>query len=107
MTAQEQNLDVVTEHLTYLAGRHARVSDLITGANRTASDIAADVVSSHGIVCATTGIAVSFAETQRKAAGTAMFTTSTELDTKLVAAATNYEDVDYREGRSLGDACQV
>ena len=79
----------------------------MTGANRTTADVAANIISSHGLACSATSFAVSIAETARKTAGTQLNKVSTELTAKLTTAAANYEDVDYREGRSLGQACQV
>jgi hypothetical protein len=107
MSDQDQNLKVVTGHLTHLATSQLRAADLVTGANRTTADVAANIISSHGLVCSATSVAVSMAETARKTAGTQLNKVSTELSAKLTTAATNYDDVDYREGRSLGQACQV
>jgi hypothetical protein len=107
MTGQQQNLQVVTDHVRELAKRQQTAADKIMGANRTTGDVAANIFSSHGLVCSATSIAVSTAETARKAAGEAMYKVSTELVAKLNTAATNYDNVDYREGRSLGEACQL
>jgi hypothetical protein len=107
VSGQEQNLKVVVDHINGLAEKQQRAADLFTGANRTTAGVAANVVSTHGLVCSATSIAVSVAETARKAAGSQLLTVSTELAAKLTTAATNYDDVDYREGRSLGQACQV
>lgn len=107
MSDQEQNLRVVTSHINHLAAKQHTAVDNITGANRTTGTVAANVVSTHGLACSATSIAVSSADAARKAAGAALFTVSTELEAKLTTAAVNYADVDYRAGNSLGQACEL
>jgi hypothetical protein len=107
MSSEEQNLKVVTDHVTELASKQQRAAHLFVGANRTTGDVAADILSTHGLVCSATSIAVSAADTARKTAGSNLYKVSCELATKLSTAAINYGDADYRAGRSLGQACQM
>lgn len=107
MSDQEQNLQVVTGHINHLAEKQHTAADKIMGANRTTGDVAANVSSTHGLVCSATSMAVSAADTARKTAGAALYKVSTELETKLNTAATNYENADYRAGKSLGQACEL
>jgi hypothetical protein len=107
MSDQDKNLQVVTEHLDHLAEKQQTAADKITGANRMTGDVSANIVSTHGLVCSATSIAVSAADDARKAAGAALYKTSSELATKLTTAAINYNDTDYRSGNSLGQACQL
>lgn len=58
-------------------------------------------------MCFATSHAMSKGETARKDAGDTMYTVSTEFKQKLDTAAVNYKDVDYREGRSIGEAVNV
>jgi hypothetical protein len=107
MSDLDQNLKVVTDHLGELASKQQTAADKMTGANRAAADIAAKVENTHGMICWATSMAMSKAEAARHTAGSTMQKVSTELKQKLTTAATNYDNVDYREGRALGDACQV
>lgn len=101
-----KNLQVVTEHIDNLAELQQRAADKITGANRTTGGVSERVESTHGLVCMATSSAVESIDTARKAAGAALFTTSTELAAKLTTAALNYNDTDYRAGKSIGQVCQ-
>ncbi len=107
MTDQDQNLKVVVDHVNELAARQHTTADKITGANRSVGDVAAQAVRTHGLVCSATSVALATADTGRTAAGAALHTVSTELEAKLTTAAINYDDADYRAGRSLGQACQM
>jgi Excreted virulence factor EspC, type VII ESX diderm len=107
MTDQQQNLQVVTDHITLLAGKQQTAADKLLGANRTSGDVSDSVASTHGYVCWATTLAVSNADTARKAAGAALFRVSNELSEKLTTAANNYNNADYMAGRSLGQACRM
>jgi hypothetical protein len=104
---QDQNLRVLTEHIIRLAEKQQTAADKVLGANRMTGDVASRVTSTHGLVCSATSLAVSGADTARKAAGEALHKVSTELSEKLTTAANNYNNADYRAGRSLGQACQM
>lgn len=103
MSDLEQNLKVVTDHLHELSKSQQTAADKITGANRATADIAAAVESSHGLICFPTSQVMPAGEDARKVAGDTMFNVSTDFTAKLDAAATNYVNVDYREGRSIGE----
>lgn len=102
MSDLEMNLSVVTEYLGELAAKQQTAADLITTANSHVADIASKVQSTHGQVCWATVQALSGDE-DRKAAGHTLATVSTEFNEKLGRAAANYNNTDYREGRSIGE----
>ncbi|MGV0811687.1 type VII secretion target [Mycolicibacterium boenickei] len=108
MSNLDLNLKVLTEYLGELGAKHQTATDLITGANRSVADIAAKIEASHGLMCWATIRALSGGE-PRKAAGETLAKVSAEFTEKLGRAAINYNDVDYRAGRSIGaagTACQ-
>lgn len=107
MSDQDKNLHVLTEHIDHLAQKQQTAADKITGANRTTGDVSANILSTHGLVCSATSIALSAADEARQTAGASLHKTSSELATKLATAAVNYNDTDYRSGNSLGQACQL
>ena|ERR1700712_76886 len=107
MSDFEMNLKVVTDYLAELGRTQETAANKITGANRETADIAAKIEATHGLVCYATSQAMSAGETARKEAGDAMYTVSTEFQQKLDTAAVNYQDVDYREGRSIGEVFNV
>jgi hypothetical protein len=107
MTGQDQNLQVLTDHLHELAALQHTAADKITGANRQIGDVAGKVLSTHGLVCALTSLALTTIDTDRQAVGGLLFKVSTELEEKLDTAATDYNNTDYLAGRSLGWACRV
>lgn len=107
MTAAEQNLKIVTDHLARLSDIQRRGSDLFTGANRSTSGVAENVSRTHGLVCQLTNLALSAAETARKSAGENLHQKSAEMAEQLTTAAANYNDADYRAGRSLGGAIKA
>ncbi|WP_268793721.1 ESX-1 secretion-associated protein [Mycolicibacterium wolinskyi] len=105
----ELNLKVVTDYLQELGRSQQQAADQITGANRFVADCASKVESTHGLVCWATTRALAN-DADRNAAGQTLARVSTELRDKLAIAATNYNNIDYREGRSLGEAgaaCEV
>lgn len=107
MSDLESNLTVVTGHLTELGGFQETAANKITGANRETADIAAKIEESHGLICHATSQAMAEGETARRDAGDSLYTVSIEFKQKLDTAAVNYNDVDYRAGRSIGEAFNV
>jgi hypothetical protein len=105
-TDQQQNLQVLTDHIRYLAEKQQQAVNQITGANRSIADPARNVLDTHGLVCGATNLAVSAAEEARRAAGGALFKVSTELVEKLHAAATRYETTDAAGANDIG-ACEA
>jgi Excreted virulence factor EspC, type VII ESX diderm len=104
VTDSEQNLKVLSEHVRRLATEQQAAAGRITVANQAAQNVAGSLWSTHGVVCAPTNIAMSTAETARKAAGAVLWKVSTELSEKLTNAADNYDNVDSQEGQDIG-AC--
>ncbi|MBJ7341428.1 ESX-1 secretion-associated protein [Mycolicibacterium sp.] len=107
MSDLESNLTVVTGHLTELGNFQETAANKITGANRETADIAAKIRETHGLICYATSQAMAETETARRDAGDTMSTVSTEFKQKLDTAAVNYDNVDYREGRSIGEVFNV
>jgi len=107
MTDFDKNLLVLEEHLHELAARQHTAADKVTGANRAVVDVADAVLTTHGFVCGLTSLALQSIDASRKAAGAALFKTSSELERKLAGAANNYNDADYRSSKSLGGSCEV
>jgi hypothetical protein len=103
VSAQEQNLKVLTDHIRDLAGKQQAAAGRIKVANESVGGVADGMWSTHGVVCAATNMAVSAAETTRDTAGTRLYKVSTELSENLNYAADNYDNVDYREGRNIGE----
>lgn len=104
MTDFEQNLKILTEHIRRLASEQQAAAGRITVANQSAQNVADNMWSTHGAVCAPTNTAMAFAEKARKSAGAVLWRVSTELSEKLTNAADNYDDVDSQEGQDIG-AC--
>jgi Excreted virulence factor EspC, type VII ESX diderm len=102
VSAQEQNLKVLTDHIRDLATKQQAAAGRIKVANESVGEVAGSMWGSHGVACAATNMAVSAAETARATAGTHLYQVSTKLSENLNYAADNYDDVDYREGRSIG-----
>lgn len=109
MSDLDLNLKVLTDYLGELGAKHQIAADLIAGANRSVADITAKIETSHGLICWATIRALNGGEA-RRTAGETLARVSEETAEKLGRAATNYNDVDYREGRSIGEAgtaCQA
>lgn len=105
-TDSEKNLSVLTDHVRHLVTVQQTAVDQITGANRAIVDPGRRMWDTHGIVCTATNVAVSSAETARRAAGGALFRVSAELAEKLTAAANAYDDTDETTAGDI-DACGV
>lgn len=109
MSDLELNLKVLTDFLGELGAKHQTATDLIIGSNRHVADSASKIESSHGLVCWATIQALANGE-PRKAAGATLERVSSEFSEKLDRAATNYNNSDYRSGKSIGVAgteCEV
>ena len=109
MSDLELNLKVLTDFLGELGAKHQTATDLIIGANRQVADSASKIEGSHGLVCWATIQALADGE-PRKAAGETLERVSSEFSEKLNRAATNYNDTDYRNKKTIGVAgteCQA
>lgn len=103
------NLAVLTSYLLELGDKHQKAADLITGANRHTNEIVSNVEGSHGHVCWATTRALAGGE-PRRAAGETLVRVAAEFSEKLGRAANNYNNSDYRAGKTIGEAgtaCQV
>ncbi|WP_102144926.1 ESX-1 secretion-associated protein [Mycobacterium hubeiense] len=83
MSAQEQNLKVLTDHIRDLAGRQQAAAGRINVSGDALSGVADNMWSTHGIACAATNMAVSGAETARETAGNRLYKVSVELSENL------------------------
>lgn len=104
MSGLDDNLKVLTEHISELAGKQQASAGRIIGARDAVGDVTGRMWATHGVVCAATNLAVGEAETTRTAAITKQYKMSTDLRDRLNAAVVNYEDADWRAGRGI-DAC--
>lgn len=106
-TTQEQNLKVLTEHLTELASRQQAAGGRIKVAGESVhGGVAGDVLRTHGVVCSLSSFALMKAEAARRVASAHQYKLSEHLAESLKNAADNYNNVDYREGRSIAE-CSV
>ena len=104
MTSEADNLRVLTEHVRKLSTKQHAAADQLTGASRAIAGVAEQVSSSHGLVCFLSTSALTTADTARTAAGSVLHTMSTDLAEKLIAAADNYDNADYRAGIRISQA---
>ena len=107
MTSPALNLNVLTSHIDQLAEIQMRATDQFTGANRAIVDTSSQVTATHGVICALTSAAVKAADEARTSAGAQLLRRSSELSAKLTTAASNYENVDYLSGKSIGQQCRT
>ncbi|WP_299561471.1 ESX-1 secretion-associated protein [uncultured Mycolicibacterium sp.] len=102
MSGREDNLRVVTEHLAALAGNHDATSGRLLAAGRVARGFAGEMWRTHGIACAAANLAANAAESERVAALRIMYRKSVDLRDRLLQAAANYTDTDWRESERIG-----
>lgn len=96
-----ENLVIVTEHINELAGNQRHAAGEIAVANRMTAGVASRVADTHGLVCFPTSSIMSTAAAAREAAGQALFKVSTQMAERLDTAASNYNSVDYMQGRII------
>lgn len=106
MNGRDENLTVLTDHIERLAGKQHAASGRITVANQAVLSAPDTVLSTHGVACLATHLAVSAAQSARSASGGEIYRIATELERRLRTAAALYDNVDYQNGQDIG-ACQV
>jgi ESX secretion-associated protein EspC/F len=104
VSGREDNLEVLTEHITELAGKQQASAGRIIAARNAVFGVTGRMWLSHGVVCAATNMAVAEAETTRAAAIAKRYKMSIDLRDRLNWAVVNYENADWRAGDDIG-AC--
>lgn len=94
-------LRVTTSHVRELAERQGTAAQQIEAAAAAAQGVGTSMMSNHGMVCATSNLAVSMAEQARAAACAKMNAVSTGLSAKLGIAATKYDSADVQGAGKL------
>lgn len=106
MTAQEDNLRVLTEHIDEIAAKQTTAAGTLKIAGETVNDLASSVWSTHGVVCAASNMAVDAVETARDSARTKLWQMSHDLSERLHTASENYNNADWVAGRDI-DSCRL
>jgi len=106
VSALDDNLRVMTEHITELAGKQQASAGRILAGKEAVNGVTGNMWRTHGVVCAATNMAVGEAETARAAAISKQYKISTDLRDRLNWAVVNYEDADWRAGHDIG-ACRL
>ena len=107
MTNQDLNLKVLTDHLTELAEKQRSAGGGIAIAKTSVPDgLTGKILKTHGVICAGTSLAMASTETARTNGFDRQHKMSQHLAESLTAAAENYNNADFREGRNIG-ACAV
>jgi hypothetical protein len=95
-------LRVTTSHVRQLAERQGNAAQQILSAHGAAQGVSSSMMVNHGLVCATSNMAVSIAEQARAAACAKLNSTSTSLSKKLGVAASRYDQTDAQAAGKLG-----
>ncbi len=101
MSAQGDNLRVLTEHIDDIAAKQTTAAGSLKIAGETVNDVESSVWSSHGVVCAASNIAVAAMETARDDARTKLWKMSHDLSERLRTASANYNNADWLAGRDI------
>lgn len=106
MSAQGDNLRVLTEHIDDIAAKQTTAAGSLKIAGETVNDVASNVWSTHGVACAASNMAVAAVETARDDARTKLWKMSHDLSERLRTASANYNDADWLAGRDI-DSCAL
>jgi hypothetical protein len=106
LSAQDDNLRVLTEHIDDIAAKQTTAASSLKIAGETVNDLASNVWSSHGVVCAASNMAVAAVETARDSARTKLWKMSHDLSERLHTASENYNNADWLAGRDI-DSCAL
>jgi hypothetical protein len=106
LSAQGDNLRVLTEHIDELAAKQTTAAGSLKIAGETVNDVASNVWSTHGVACAASNMAVAAVETARDDARTKLWKMSHDLSERLRTASANYNDADWLAGRDI-DSCAL
>ena len=104
MSAEGDNLRVLTEHIDDIAAKHATAAGTMKIAGETVNDLASSVWNTHGVVCAASNMAVDAVEAARDDARAKLWKMSHDLSERLHAASANYNNADWLAGRDI-DSC--
>ena len=106
MSAQGENLRVLTEHIDDIAAKQTTAAGSLKIAGETVNDLASSVWSTHGVVCAASNMAVAAMETARDDARTKLWQMSHDLSERLHTASANYNNADWLARRDI-DSCAL
>ena len=106
LSAQGDNLRVLTEHIDDIAAKQVTAAGSLKIAGETVSDLASSVWSTHGVVCAASNMAVSAVEDAREEAAKKLWKMSNDLSERLKTASANYNNADWLAGRDI-DSCAL
>lgn len=106
MSAQGENLRVLTEHIDEIAAKQTTAAGTLKIAGETVNDLESSVWNTHGVVCAASNMAVAAVETARDDARTKLWKMSHDLSERLRTASTNYNNADWLAGRDI-DSCAL
>jgi len=104
VSAESDNLLVVTEHIDELAAKQVTAAGTMKIAGEVVNDLGPSVWSTHGVACAASNLAVNAVESARDAARSKLWHMSDDLGTRLRTASSNYANSDWVAGRDI-DAC--
>jgi len=106
LSAQGDNLRVLTEHIDDIAAKQTTAAGSLKIAGETVNDLASSVWSTHGVVCAASNMAAEAVETARHDARTKLWKMSHDLSERLHTASANYNNADWLAGRDI-DSCAL
>ena len=106
MSAQSENLRVLTEHIDDIAAKQATAAGDLKIAGETVNDLASTVWSTHGVVCAASNAAVAAVQTARDDARSKLWRMSHDLSERLHTASANYNNTDWLARRDI-DSCAL
>ncbi|MBJ7341933.1 ESX-1 secretion-associated protein [Mycolicibacterium sp.] len=106
MTAQSDNLKVLTAFLDDIAAKQGTAAGILKVAGETVNDLTDSVWGTHGVVCAPSNLAVSALERARDAAAAKLWHMSHDLSERLGESSANYNNADWLAGRDI-DACEM
>lgn len=104
MSAQGDNLRVLTGHIDDIAAKQTTAAGSLKIAGETVNDVASNVWSTHGVVCAASNMAVDAVGAARDDARTKLWQMSHDLSERLRTASANYNNADWLAGRDI-DSC--
>lgn len=106
MSAQGDNLRVLTEHIDEIAAKQTTAAGTMKIAGETVNDLASNVWSTHGVACAASNMAVDAVEAARDNARTKLWQMSHDLSERLRTASANYNNADWLARRDI-DSCAL
>lgn len=106
MSAESDNLRVVTNHVDELAAKQVTAAGTLKIAGETVNDLGPSVRTTHGVACMASNLAVNAVESARDSARSTLWHMSHDLAERLKLASSNYNDSDWVAGRDI-DSCEL